>query len=93
MNDIIFEQAARCLKALAHPTRLKIINLLMEQELTVQELEKSLNTSQSNTSQHLGIMKDKKILISRKEANLVYYKIADKRLIEMLNIFKSIVCE
>ena len=71
------ERAARCLKVLAHPIRLMIIHLLGEGELSVQELEKAVGISQSSVSQHLGLLKDKEILESRRVAQQVFYRLRD----------------
>ena len=78
------EQAARCLKAMAHPTRLMILHLLSESEQSVGELEKLLEVSQANLSQHLNLMKDKKLLSSRRAGNQVYYRLHDNRLMGLL---------
>ena len=72
------ERAARCLKVLAHPIRLMIIHLLGEGELSVQELEKAVGISQSSVSQHLGLLKDKEILESRRVAQQVFYRLRDR---------------
>ena len=79
MNDEYIQKrldrAARCLKVLAHPIRLMIIHLLGEGELSVQELEKAVGISQSSVSQHLGLLKDKEILESRRVAQQVFYRL------------------
>jgi DNA-binding transcriptional ArsR family regulator len=77
------ERAARCLKVLAHPIRLMIIHLLGEGELSVQELEKAVGISQSSVSQHLGLLRDKEILESRRVAQQVFYRLRDARLLKL----------
>jgi len=78
------ENLARCLKAMAHPLRLKIILFLDNQERSVGEIESCVGSSQSNISQHLGIMRDKHILISRKEGNQIFYSLKDNRILPLL---------
>jgi len=78
------ENLARCLKAMAHPLRLKIILFLDNQERSVGEIETCVGSSQSNISQHLGIMRDKHILISRKEGNQIFYSLKDGRILPLL---------
>ena len=56
------EQAARAMKAMAHPLRLKILCVLGNQEVSVQGIVDSVGTSQSNISQHLAILRDKGVL-------------------------------
>jgi DNA-binding transcriptional ArsR family regulator len=86
------DQAARCLKVLAHPTRLLIIHLLSEGELSVQELEKAVGISQSNMSQHLNLLKDKEILQSRRVAQQVFYRLRDPRLLQLTAITRELFC-
>jgi DNA-binding transcriptional ArsR family regulator len=86
------EKAARCLKVLAHPTRLLIIHLLGEGELSVQELEKAVGISQSSMSQHLGLLKDKEILESRRVAQQVFYRLRDPRVLQLTTITRELFC-
>ena len=76
-NDEDIDIASRALKAMAHPLRLKILCILgttqgSSLEISVQDLVERVGTSQSNISQHLSILRDKHILVSRKDANKVY---------------------
>ena len=86
------ERAARCLKVLAHPMRLKIIHLLGEGELSVQELRQALGISQASVSQHLGLLKDKEILESRRVAQQVFYRLRDARLLQLTAITRELFC-
>ncbi|PIV71847.1 MAG: ArsR family transcriptional regulator, partial [Rhodocyclales bacterium CG17_big_fil_post_rev_8_21_14_2_50_68_7] len=62
------ETAARALKAISHPLRLQILCMLGPGEACVQEIVEAVGTSQSNVSQHLAILRDKGVLVARKEA-------------------------
>jgi DNA-binding transcriptional ArsR family regulator len=88
----ILEKAARCLKVLAHPTRLLIIHLLGDGELSVLELAKAAGISQSSVSQHLGLLKDKEILESRRVAQQVFYRLRDPRLLQLTAIARELFC-
>jgi DNA-binding transcriptional ArsR family regulator len=99
MNIMIFEpkregleKAARCLKVLAHPVRLLIIHLLGEGELTVQELEKRVGVSQSSISQHLGLLRDREILESRRVAQQVFYRLRDPRVLQLTALTRELFC-
>ena len=70
------ELAARSLKAIAHPLRLKILCVVGDQEACVQEIVDAVGTSQSNISQHLAILREKGVLQTRKDANRVFYRVA-----------------
>ncbi|HIJ85340.1 MAG TPA: winged helix-turn-helix transcriptional regulator [Magnetococcales bacterium] len=86
------EKVARCMKALAHPLRLKVLVALNDKERSVQDLVEAVGTTQSNVSQHLTIMRDKNILSSRREANQVFYRVGDCKVLELVALTKSIFC-
>ena len=87
------ENAARCLRTMAHPLRLMIINLLSQREYSVQELEKELGASQSNISQHLSLLKDKDILVSRRSAQQVFYRLHNPRLLDLITLTRELFCK
>ena len=86
------EQASIAIKAIAHPLRLKILCLLNSGEIAVQEIVEAVGTSQSNISQHLAILRDKKILKTRKDSNKVYYRIADQRILHLVALMRQVFC-
>ncbi len=83
---------AEVLKAIAHPTRLRILCTLNLQELQVQTLVEKTGTTQSNISQHLALMKERKILVTRRDANRIYYRIRDPQLVELIQLMRDIYC-
>ena len=86
------EQASYAMKAIAHPLRLKILCLLSSGEIAVQEIVEAVGTSQSNISQHLAILRSKKILKTRKDSNKVYYRIADERIVRLIALTRQVFC-
>ncbi len=92
-DDLGIEKLAQCMKALAHPLRLKVIAVLREKEMSVQELVDAVGTTQSNVSQHLTIMREKHILRSRREANQTFYRVGDCKVLELMALTRSIFCE
>ncbi len=86
------EMAARALKAIAHPLRLKILCVLGDQEACVQEIVDAVGTSQSNISQHLAILREKGVLLTRKDANRVYYRVGDQRTLQLVVMMRGIFC-
>ena len=86
------EPASRSLKAMSHPIRLKILCVLGGQEACVLDIVTSVGTSQSNISQHLGILYDKGVLGSRKEGNKVFYRMADARTLKLLGMMQEVFC-
>lgn len=85
-------QAALAIKAMAHPLRLKILCMLGNQEVSVQDIVDHVGTSQSNISQHLAILRDKGVLATRKEANFVYYRINDPRTLKLVGLMREVFC-
>jgi DNA-binding transcriptional ArsR family regulator len=79
------EKAAAILKAMSHPVRISILNALEDgNRLSVTELHNILGIEQSTTSHHLGIMRDKGVLISRREGKNIYYSIRDEKINALL---------
>jgi DNA-binding transcriptional ArsR family regulator len=86
------ERMARAMRAIAHPLRLKILCILGEQELSVQDIVEAVGTSQSNVSQHLAILREKGILKPRKNANRVYYSVSDQRTLQLIATMREVLC-
>jgi len=83
---------ANALKAMAHPLRWKILCTLGETELSVGEIVSRTGTSQSNISQHLEQLRNKNIVTSRKEANRIYYRIRNGKLLELIGTMREVLC-
>lgn len=90
--DEDIDRASRSLKAMSHPLRLKILCTLGDQEISVQDIVDSVGTSQSNISQHLAILRDKGILASRKAANKVFYRVSDRRTLQLIGMMQEVFC-
>ncbi len=87
------KEAARILRVMAHATRLEIIRLLDKKKgLSVGEIQSSLGISQSMTSQHLTALKNVGIVFDRKEANIRYYGIKNKKVMSLLKCLNN-CCE
>lgn len=91
-KDEEIDQASRALKAMAHPLRLKILCVLGDQEVSVQDIVDCVGTSQSNISQHLAILREKGVLRTRKDANRVYYRIGDERTLILMGMMREVFC-
>jgi ArsR family transcriptional regulator len=91
-DDAEINRAALCLKAMSHPLRLKILCILGNSSISVQDIVEQVGTSQSNISQHLAVLRDKGILDSKKEANRVYYFIDDERVTQLIRLMRAVFC-
>jgi DNA-binding transcriptional ArsR family regulator len=85
-------EASEAMQAMAHPLRLKILCLVGNQELSVLEIVEAVGTSQSNVSQHPAVLRDQGVLQARKEANKVFYRIGDPRVLKMISLTREIFC-
>ena len=86
------EEVSALLKSIAHPLRLKILCLLQDRELTVGEIRKAVQTTNANVSQHLTIMRNQGIIVTRKNANFIYNRIADEKVVELINTMQDLFC-
>jgi ArsR family transcriptional regulator len=86
------EQAARAMKAMAHPLRLKMLCVIGTGEVSVQEIVEAVGTSQSNISQHLAILREKGVLRTRKDANRVFYRVGDERTLQLISNMREVFC-
>ena len=89
MNDEALRHfKSEIFQGLAHPTRIAIVELLRDGELSAGQLIEKLGIEQANASQHLAVLRAKQIVVSRKVGNQVYYSIRDRALIEVLEILR-----
>jgi ArsR family transcriptional regulator len=82
------ERAAEVLKTVAHPVRLRIVELLESGEKSVTELKDLLGVTQPLTSQHLSQMRMRGVLGSRREGALVYYSIANPDVVKVIHCIR-----
>ena len=85
MSNDLLEMKAEVLKALGQPTRLKILELLRGGERCVCEIFPAIQEEQSNVSRHLALMKDAGVLASRKQGQMVHYRVRDPQVFTLLD--------
>jgi ArsR family transcriptional regulator, virulence genes transcriptional regulator len=93
MEERMFQMHAEVCKSMANPTRLKIINLLGEGEKSVEELRKRLKLPKANLSQHLSILRQRRIVAARREGLSVYYKCANQKMLKACAILREVLME
>lgn len=89
----IYSLQADLCKALSHPTRLQILDLLSERERTVEELIRLIAIGQSNLSQHLAALRQRRLVVARREGANVYYSLSSPRIAEACNFTKRLLVE
>jgi len=88
MDDALRQFKSEIFHGLANPTRIAIVELLRDGELSAGKLIEKLGIEQANASQHLAVLRAKQIVVNRKVGNQVYYSIRDPALIEVLEILR-----
>ncbi len=88
MPDSLRRFKADIFQALAHPTRIAIIELLQNGELSAGELMEKLGMEQANVSQHLSVLRAKMIVVNRKSGNQVFYSVRDPIITEVLALMR-----
>jgi DNA-binding transcriptional ArsR family regulator len=88
MPDALRQFKANIFQGLAHPTRIAIVEVLRDGELSAGAIIERLGIEQANASQHFSILKAKQIVNSRKEGNQVFYSVRDPLLIEVLDVMR-----
>ena len=84
------QMAARILKTLGHPDRIKIVEFLENGEKTVGQIQREFNLLQPVTSQHLKVMHDRDIVTFRQEGTHYYYSLANKFIIKILDCMSEV---
>ena len=89
MPDSLRRFKAGVFQALAHPTRIAILELLGSGELSAGELIEKLGMEQANVSQHLAVLRAQRLVLNRKAGNQVFYSVRDPILLEVLALMRS----
>jgi ArsR family transcriptional regulator, virulence genes transcriptional regulator len=92
-NYEIFEIHAAYCRALASSKRLAIMACLDRREMCVGELSEALDAPLSTVSRHLAVMRDKHLVISRHEGTRVYYRPADKRIVDACHLIRTVLID
>jgi ArsR family transcriptional regulator len=89
MQDSLRRFKAGVFQALAHPTRIALVELLRDEgEVPVSRLYERLGLEQANVSQHLAVLRSRQIVIGRKDGNQVFYSLRDPILGQVLDLMR-----
>ena len=89
----VYSRHAEMCKVFSSPIRLQILNTLREQEMSVSHLADRLGVAIGNLSQHLNMMKQRRVLVSRKDRNMVYYRLANPKMLKAFDLIREILFE
>ena len=93
MYSKLFSLHSKLLKSLSHSKRLEIIQLLREQSLPVHDIQQMLDLPQANLSQHLQILREAGVVVSRRKGKSIYYSLGHKNFIKASDLFREILIE
>jgi ArsR family transcriptional regulator len=87
----IYALKAEFFRTLGHPARVRLLQLLREGEQSVGALQAALGLDSGGTSQHLAALRTRGLVSSRREGTSVYYRVKDPRILELLELAKTIL--
>lgn len=89
----VFQLQAELCKSLSDPKRLRIIHELRQGAKSVGEIAESLGLKQSNTSQHLAVLRKAGIVVTRREYSTVYYSLANPKIGEACDLVREVLID
>jgi ArsR family transcriptional regulator len=87
----VYEEQASLIKAIAHPARLQILRILAREECCVCHLTAALRLRQPCVSQHLMVLREKGLVLDRREGVMVYYRLANKKVAELVAVTNELI--
>lgn len=93
IDDEAYVLHASVCQTLANPTRLKILNALRDQEIPVAELARRTGTSMPNLSQHLAILRQRRVVVTRRQGVTIFYRIANPKILQAFDIMREVLFE
>lgn len=92
MNETdIFELQASVCRTFANPTRLKILAMLETREMTVGEMAAAVGAALPNVSQHLAVLRSQDLVLSRRDGQTIYYRLADRRILRACGLIRAVL--
>jgi DNA-binding transcriptional ArsR family regulator len=93
MEKEIYELHASICQTLSNPKRLEILNTLREKEMPVKKLIEVTGLSKANLSQHLALLRQKKIVLARRDGVNVYYRISNPKVLKACDLMREVLYE
>lgn len=87
----VFELQAEICQTLANPKRLQIVHLLKGAELSVTEIVKAMGLPKANVSQHLSLMRQKGLILSRREGTSIFYRLSSPKITEACALMREVL--
>jgi ArsR family transcriptional regulator len=93
VEKAVYELHADICRILSHAKRLEILNSLRDKEMSVAELKKLTGLAKANLSQHLAVLRQRKIVTTRRRGVNIYYRIANLKVIEACDLMREVLYE
>jgi len=93
MEKEIYELHASICQTLSNPKRLEILNTLREKEMPVKRLIEVTGLSKANLSQHLALLRQKKIVLARRDGVNIYYRISNPKVLKACDLMREVLYE
>ena len=93
MEKKLYKSHAKIWQGFSSPKRLEILNLLRDTELSVGQLARLANIRQANLSQHLGILREKGIVQTRRDGLKIYYSLTNRKIIAAFDIIREVLLD
>jgi DNA-binding transcriptional ArsR family regulator len=90
-DSLLYERRARICQVLADPKRLRLIDALRDGERSVGQLAEGLGATYPNISQHLTVMRDAGLVISRRDGTTIYYRLAYPQILQACDIVHDVL--
>lgn len=93
VSGALYEHHAEMCKVFSNATRLMVLNILRESEMTVAAIAGKLGVALGTVSPHLLMMKRRRVLVSRKQGNQVFYRLANAKMLQAFDLIREILYE
>ncbi|MFA5801054.1 MAG: metalloregulator ArsR/SmtB family transcription factor [Thermoleophilia bacterium] len=93
LNRKLYEMHAEICKVLTNPKRIEILNLLRDGERSVGDLALLAELPQTSVSQHLSFLRQKGMVVSRRDGSSIYYTVANEKIFSAMDIMKELLLE
>lgn len=93
MHQELYQLHASVCKGLADPKRLLILNALRDGERSVSEICEAVDLPQANVSQHLAVLREKGLVVARKDGQWVYYSMSSPKIMQALDLLREVMSE
>jgi DNA-binding transcriptional ArsR family regulator len=87
----IFELHAALCQTLANPVRLRILNALADEEKSVNQLVELLQIPQANVSQHLAVLRERNMVVTRRDGANIYYSVANRKIVTAYSLIREVL--